>query len=149
MTTDPVMTEAMHAQDLANRGERDAARIAFTDLWDRLGPDRDPLHAVTIAHYLADLQDDPAEELAWDLRALAAADGLTDERAQRYHATLQVRGFAPSLHLNLAADYTKVGDRDAARRHLARAEDAVDVLGDDGYGRMIRGGIDRLRAELE
>ncbi|TQF69387.1 hypothetical protein FK531_11700 [Rhodococcus spelaei] len=146
--TDQVMADVAAAQELANGGDRAGARTAFAELWERVGPDGDPLHRVTLAHYMADVQDDPAEELAWDLRALDAADSLTDERAQAHHSSLQVRGFYPSLHLNLAADYVKVGDEDAARAHLDAAESVSSALADDGYGATIRGGISRLREQL-
>ncbi|WP_027501247.1 hypothetical protein [Rhodococcus sp. UNC363MFTsu5.1] len=145
---DPIMTGIMAAQELANGGDRAGARAAFATLWDRIGPDGDPLHAVTLAHYMADVQDEPADELDWDLRALRAADSLTDERAQRHHSSLQVAGFYPSLHLNLAADYAKLGEDDRARAHLELAEARVSALSDDGYGATIRGGIARLRERL-
>ncbi|MFC7449462.1 hypothetical protein [Rhodococcus daqingensis] len=145
---DPIMTGIMAAQELANGGDRAGARAAFATLWDRIGPDGDPLHAVTLAHYMADVQDEPADELDWDLRALRAADSLTDERAQRHHSSLQVAGFYPSLHLNLAADYAKLGEDDQALAHLERAEASVSTLSDDGYGATIRGGIARLRERL-
>ncbi|MFD4182098.1 hypothetical protein [Rhodococcus sp. NPDC058514] len=145
---DPTMTGIMAAQDLANGGDKAGARAAFATLWEQVGPDGDPLHAVTLAHYMADVQDDPADELEWDLRALAAADTLTDERAKQHHSSLQVAGFYPSLHLNLAADYAKLGDADAARVHLERAEARIGSLADDGYGATIRGGIARLRERL-
>jgi hypothetical protein len=129
--------------------DRTGAAADLVALWDEIGgPAADPLHAVSLAHFLADLQDDPAAELEWDQRALRAADGLTDERAREYHASLAVRGFYPSLHLNLAADHVKLADPAAARRHLDRAEAALPDLPPGGYGDMIRAGIARLRARL-
>ena len=143
---DPVMNRIMQAQELASSGDRAGARSAFENVWRDVGTD--PLHVVTLAHYMADVQDDPADELAWDLRALEAADSLTDARAQKHHASLQVAGFYPSLHLNLAADYKKLGRDTEAHLHLTQAQNAVGALGDDEYGHMIRSGIERLRAEL-
>ena len=99
-------------------GDRVGAYATFTELWASVGPDGDPLHRVALAHHLADVCDDPAEELEWDLRALAAADALTDDRAQAHHSSLAVRGFYPSLHLNLGEDYRKLGDLAAAREQL-------------------------------
>jgi hypothetical protein len=136
------------AQERAVAGDRAGAVACFTALWEEIGEDGDALHVVSLAHYLADLQDDPRAELDWDLRALRAAERLTDDRAKRHHDSLAVRGFYPSLHLNLAADYAKLGDRPAALKHLAAAEAALVDLPADGYGNMIRGGIERLRAEL-
>jgi hypothetical protein len=68
---------------------------------------------------MADVRDDPAGELEWDLRALYAADSLSDERVQEHHGSLAVQGFYPSLHLNLGEDYRKMGDRPAPANTLS------------------------------
>ncbi|WP_435157283.1 hypothetical protein [Amycolatopsis sacchari] len=139
--TDPTMlaiTEAVQAQD----------RERLLALWSTTGPGGDPLHRCTLAHYLADLCEHPAEALTWDVRALDAADTLTDERAQAHHAGLRVSGFYPSLHLNLADNYHKLGALDAARRHLAEARARLDVLPDDAYGATIRGAVKRLTRDV-
>lgn len=60
-----------------------------------------------------------ARRPVWDLRALKAADLITDERAAAAGLT--------GLHRGLAA---------------ARA------LDDDGYGQLVRGGLDRLSERL-
>jgi hypothetical protein len=147
--SDEVMEKIVAAIKLSHDGERDEAREHFAALWDEIGPDGDPFHRCTLAHYMADVQDDPNDELTWDLRALEAAEALTDERAQSYHASLTVEGFLPSLHLNLADDYNKLSDFTRAREHLERARETVHVLADDVYGAMIRSGIDRVTGELD
>lgn len=142
------MTAIAAAQEQAAT-DPDGALAALAAVWAEIGGEGgDPLHVVTLAHYAADLEDDPRRELEWDEAALRAAGRLTDERAQQHHATLHVRGFLPSLHLNLAADHAKLGGQEAARAHLAEAEATLDALADDGYGAMIRAGVARLRAEL-
>ena len=146
--TDEVMVAVGRAQAAALDGERDRARREFAELWERIGPEGDPLHRVTLAHYMADVQDDPHDELEWDRRALAAADSLTDERAKTYHASLAVRGFYASLHLNLGSDHEKLGQLDQAREQLARAELAQADLPPDGYGNLIRSGIAALHDRL-
>lgn len=98
---------------------------------------------------MADTQDDPADELAWDLRALSAAEELTGGRVNEPHQSLAVRAFYPSLHLNLAADYAKLGRSEAARTHLRRARGAVGVLADDRYGDGVRAAIGRLELRLQ
>ena len=70
--------------------------------------------------------------------ALCAADRLTDERARRHHATLDVCGFYPSLHLNIAAAHEKLGDLPAALPHLPEG----------AYGDLVRGGMEQLRERL-
>jgi predicted Zn-dependent protease len=142
------MTRIGQAAMLHHAGDREEARQRFLDLWAEIGEDGDPLHRCTLAHYLADTQDDPFDELAWDLRALTAAEELTNDRLQAYEGALAVRALYPSLHLNLAADYVKLGRTEAARTHLRRARGASDALGDNGYGDGVRGAISRLELRL-
>ena len=49
---------------LSQAGERDAARRVLEALWEDIGgEDGDPLHRCAVAHAMADVQDDPADEL--------------------------------------------------------------------------------------
>ncbi|MFC9518997.1 hypothetical protein ACFTSD_24970 [Nocardiaceae bacterium NPDC056970] len=137
-TPDQTMDAITRAVTLGRDGDTDAARAALLDLWAEITPSGDPFHRCTLAHYLADLYDDPAQALMWDVRALDAADNLTNDRVQEHHASLAVRGFYPSLHLNLADNLRRLGSFDAARSHLDAAAEHLDALGDDGYGAMIR-----------
>lgn len=145
---DAVMTRIGQAIMLLHGGDREEARNRFGALWSEIGEVGDPLHRCTLAHYMADTQDDPGDELAWDLRALSAAEGLSEERLARHQEALAVRAFYPSLHLNLAADYVKLQRPEAARVHIERARAATDALGDDGYGNGVRSAIDRLERRL-
>lgn len=97
---------------------------------------------------MADVQDDVRDELLWDRRALEAADLVSDEMASAAGVTSSVSGFYPSLHLNLGECYRKLGDDDQARQHLEAGLAAVGALPDDGYGHMIRGGLERLSQRL-
>ncbi|MFD9820857.1 hypothetical protein [Streptomyces violascens] len=146
---DIVMTRIGQAMMLLHGGDREEARNRFGALWTELGEDGDALHRCTLAHYMADAQDDAGDELAWDLRALAAADGLSQERLTEHHASLAVRAFYPSLHLNLAADYVKLHRPDDARLHLDRAYASLDALSDDAYGNGIREALRRLARQLD
>ncbi|MFD8735106.1 hypothetical protein ACFV06_09285 [Streptomyces sp. NPDC059618] len=145
---DAMMTRIGQAVMLHHAGDREEARGRFLNLWGEIGDGGDALHRCTLAHYMADTQDDPADELAWDLRALAAAEELTDGRVTEPHRTLAVRAFYPSLHLNLAADYAKLGRSEAARTHLRRARGAAGALADDRYGDGVRAAIGRLELRL-
>ncbi len=136
---DAVLTRIGQVVMLHHAGDREEARHRFLGLWAEIGEHGDALHRCTLAHYLADTQDDPGDELAWDLRALTAAEELTGTAA---------RALAPSLHLNLAADYERLGDRDAARLHLRRARTAADSLAPDRYGEGLRAAITRLDRRL-
>jgi hypothetical protein len=147
-STDAVMTRIGQAIMLLHGGDREEARNRFGAIWAEIGERGDALHRCTLAHYMADTQDDPGDELAWDLRALTAADGLSDGRVAEHGDSLAVRVFYPSLHLNLAADYVKLQRPDAARLHLDRARKASEVLADDGYGGGVRAAIGRLERRL-
>ncbi|MGW8063001.1 hypothetical protein ACVV2G_12130 [Streptomyces ziwulingensis] len=146
---DAVLTRIGQVVMLHHAGDREEARHRFLGLWAEIGEHGDPLHRCTLAHYLADTQDDPGDELAWDLRALSAAEELTRDRpADRREGALAARALYPSLHLNLAADYDRLGHREAARLHLRRARGAAESLAPDRYGEGVRTAIDRLEARL-
>lgn len=134
---------------LHHAGDREEARRRFLGLWAEIGAHGDPLHRCTLAHYLADTQDDPADELAWDLRALSAAEELAQDRPAGHEGALAARALYPALHLNLAADYARLGHAEAARAHLRQARGAAVALGDDGYGKGVRTAIGRLARRLE
>ncbi|MFF0533018.1 hypothetical protein ACFYT3_32195 [Nocardia amikacinitolerans] len=142
--TDTTMEAITRAVELGRAGDRDAARTMLTELWADLGPQGDPLHRCTLAHYLADLHDDAAQALTWDIRALDAADSLTDERVRRHHAGLEVRGFYPSLHLNLADNYRRLGSFEAARQQIEAARGCLHTLGEDQYGTMLRTAVEEV-----
>ena len=130
-------------------GDRAAARRGLAALWTEVEQSGgDAFHRCVIAHFLADLQDDLRDELMWDERALAAVAGVTDERAQEYHPSLQVRGFLPSLYLSLADDHRRLGDAARAHEFLERARGTVDALGDDAYGGLVRSGLDNVARAL-
>jgi hypothetical protein len=80
--------------------------------------------------------------------ALEAADALTDERARQAGAAGSVAGFYPSLHLDLGEAYRRLGDLERACDHLNRGRAARDALGDDGYGRLVKRGLDGLANRL-
>jgi hypothetical protein len=150
MITDPLLTRIGEGVELHHhRGQREAARDLFAQIWDDIGGEQgDPLHVCVLAHAMADVQDDVDQELIWDLRALAAADLVTDERAVEAGVTLPVAGLYPSLHLNVSECYRKLGDLGRAREHLQQAQAGIGALGDDEYAQLIKGGLERLAEQL-
>jgi hypothetical protein len=146
---DEVMTAIGAAVEQGRAGARASAREALVGLWERVGDTGDALHRCSIAHYLADLQDAVEDEVLWDQRALAAVADLSDERAQRFHESLQIRAFLPSLHLNLADGHRRAGDEEQAGRHLRIAGELAVELPDDAYGSLIRGGVRQVGELLE
>ena len=149
MITDPTLIRIGAAVQLNHQGKRDDARVLFAEIWDEIGGEQgDPLHVCTLAHAMADAQDDVREELVWDQRALAAVGMLTDARVAEAGIPLPVAGLYPSLHLNLSECYRKLGDLDRAREHLQQAQDTIGALGDDEYGKMIKDGMARIVEQL-
>nr|WP_050776851.1 hypothetical protein [Streptomyces sp. SPB074] len=121
-----------------------SARRKLLDLWSRIGVTGDPLHRCSLAHHLADLHEDPAQALAWDVRALDAADAVTEQRVQEHHAGLHIAGFYPSLHLNLADDYRRLGSFDAAAEHISAGKEHTTHLSQDAYGTFLRVALEEV-----
>jgi hypothetical protein len=146
---DDVMARVTAAVQRGQAGERATARQELESMWaevERGGGD--DFHRCVIAHFMADLQENQREELMWDERALAAVDGVSDERAQEFDESLQVRGFMPSLYLSLADDHRRLGDADRALEFLEKARATSDALGDDAYGELVRGALDKVSRAL-
>ena len=143
------MARIVTAVEHGRGGERVAARSALEALWDETGgDDGDAFHRCVLAHFMADLQDDERAELHWDELALAAVASVTDERAQEYDTSLQVRGMMPSLYLSVADDHRRLGEVERAREFLDRARSVMHVLGDDPYGATVRDGFEKITRAL-
>jgi hypothetical protein len=146
---DGVMARVTAAVQRGQAGERVTARHDLEAIWAEVEQGGgDDFHRCVIAHFLADLQEDGHKELMWDERALAAVEGVTDERAQAFHASLQVRGFLPSLYLSLADDHRRLGDANRAQEFLGKARATSDALGDDAYGELVRGVMEKVGRAL-
>ncbi|MFI9643310.1 tetratricopeptide repeat protein [Micromonospora sp. NPDC051925] len=150
MITDDTLARINEGVQLHHRqGQPQAARVLFAQVWDEIGGEwGDPLHVCVLAHSMADVQDDVQQELVWDQRALAAADLLTDDRVAQAGVPMSVAALYPSLHLNLGECYRRLGDLAQARECLRRAQAGIGALGDDEYGKLIKGGLDRLAQQL-
>lgn len=146
---DDVMARVTAAVQRGQAGDRVPARQELAVIWAEVeGDGNDDFHRCVIAHFMADLQDDQRDELMWDERALAAVDGVSDERAQEFDPRLQVRGFMPSLYVSLADDHRRLGDADRAHEFLGKAAAASDALGGDAYGDLVRGILDKVSQAL-
>ncbi|MFD5157284.1 hypothetical protein ACFWMJ_04315 [Streptomyces hawaiiensis] len=143
-TPDPTMEAIGQAVFEGRTGDTASARQKLLNLWSEIGVTGDPLHRCSLAHYLADLYEDPAPALAWDVRALDAADAVTEQRVQEHHAGLHIAGFYPSLHLNLADNYRRLGSFDAATEHINAAKEHAPDLPQDAYGAVLRTALDEV-----
>jgi hypothetical protein len=123
------------------QGRHGDAYQLFSRAWESSTND---FEACIAAHYLARHQETPQEMLHWNQTALDRAAAVGDER---------VRGFYPSLYLNLGFSYETLGDRETARSyyHLASGElPSVSNIPDTPYVATIRqaiaNGLDRLQS---
>ena len=146
---DEVMIRISQAMERGQRGDPAGARALFLEVWADIGERGDPLHRCALAHAMADVQDDAEAELTWDLRALAAADQLTDERVAAAGVAGSARSFYPSLHLNLADVYRRLGEQAHARAHVASGREVLDALAEDGYRQVVVDALDRVEAQLD
>jgi hypothetical protein len=144
--SDITMVRLGEAIGLSQTGDRPAARELLLQLWHDVGGESaDALHRCGIAHAMADVQDDPHDELFWDLEALVAADLVTDSRSEQ---AVEVAAFYPSLHLNIGDCYRRLGDVDSAWLHVREGRAAVAALPDNGYGQLVTEGLERLARRL-
>lgn len=141
---DETLTRIKDAFRLYCRAEVAEGRRLLLELWEELGPDKGYHRSVT-AHYLADTETELEEELKWDLRAMEAAQGV--DEGSPYAAAVEM--FFPSLHLNLADCYRRMGEFEKARHHADEGMAAGGVLGLDHYGQTVRGGLVRVQAQIE
>jgi len=142
---DPIIVRIAEGITLRHASQREAARLRFSQLWAEIGPGGDAFHRCALAHSMADVQDDPRDELVWDLRALEAADALTELDTP---APCSVSAFYPSLHLNLGDVYLRLGDLGRAQEHLERGQGASAALGTDRYGWLVTEALARLAERL-
>jgi rifampin ADP-ribosylating transferase len=120
------------AQGMGLEGEgkpREAATL-FYEAWDAA---TDNFEKFTAAHYVARHQNTVADKLRWDETALSFALTLEGD---------STKDILPSLYLNIAKCYEDTGDFENALKNYESANSFAAFLPDDGYGKMIRSGIE-------
>lgn len=113
------------------------ARRLFTQAWETSADDYE---ACIAAHFLARHQDNPQDTLRWNQEALSRADAAGGER---------VRGFYPSLYLNLGHSYETLGDTAEAARYYGLASQGMDQLPDGRYFSIVRGAVQAGQKRLQ
>src|SRR5580658_1320649 len=137
--TNPVVQLCARGIEIEHAGDVAQASEIYRQAWEEASC---PLEACTAAHYLARVQTDPGESLRWNLVALEQAALVTGE---------EIGVIYPSLHLNVAHGYELMGDpvgRAKALEHFLLAERACSSLGSDGYGSMIKKGVEAGLARI-
>jgi len=127
--------------DLEGGGKNEEAAKVFLQAWEQASDDKEKF---TAAHYVARHQENVADKLVWDEIALDLALKIKDD---------SVKGAYPSLYLNIAKGYEDLKEFDKAIKNYKTALSYVDSLHEDGYGKMIKGGIEngleRIKAHLK
>lgn len=76
------------------------------------------------------------EILRWNKESLDRADIVDDD---------MVKGFYPSLYLNMGSSYENLGNHAEAKRYYDLAFKRIGDLENDGYGNGVRGAIAEAR----
>lgn len=139
-------TEILDAVGTALQGDRSEGRQRLLVCWEGAAPG-DHAQRCVLAHYLADLEPELGDEIAWDERALAAFVFVGDSELAAIGIP-SAAGMAPSLHLNLGDGYLRAGRVTLAREQWEAGRRASSALSDDGYGALIRAGLGRLGERL-
>jgi tetratricopeptide (TPR) repeat protein len=114
---------------LEGEGKVEEAMALFGKAWDSAQNDTEKL---TAAHYIARQQETVADKLRWDNIALNLALNIN---------TIEVKAIYPSLYLNVAKCYEDMQQPEKARHNYREALKYTSYLPKDGYGDMIRAGI--------
>jgi hypothetical protein len=132
----PVVKLCAEGMALEAQGHPAEAMQAFTQAWEIAADD---FEASIAAHYVARHQKSDTETLRWNQISLDRANLVKDER---------VRGFYPSLYLNMGHAHETLGHLGEARHFYHLAQGAFEQLSDDRYGNIVRDavqrGLDRL-----
>src|ERR1700679_3904832 len=106
-----------------------AAAELFMQAWNEASND---FEKFTAAHYVARHQNTVADKLRWDEVSLNLALNINDDG---------IKGAYPSLYLNVAKCHEDLKDFDKENENYQLALLYTGFLNDDGYGNMIRAGI--------
>lgn len=111
-------------------GRAAEAKQLFERAWNE---STDDFEACIAAHYVARHQPTADETLRWNLEALRRAEAAADER---------VRGFYPSLYLNLAHSLETTGSAAEALRYYSLADAELAGLPPGPYANLVRVGVE-------
>jgi tetratricopeptide (TPR) repeat protein len=125
----PIIKLCAHGMQLEGEARRDEASAVFHQAWEQATND---FEKFTAAHYIARHQETVADKLKWDDTALQLALGLNDDG---------IKGALPSLYLNIAKCYEDLNDFTKAKENYQNGLAYTNFLHEDGYGNMVRAGI--------
>lgn len=150
-STAKLLQRAHEALRLHISGEHEAARTSLIALWEELGDQGNPMVRCSVAHYLADLQGSVESSLHWNLLAWQEVGRVAAPDQVETELGVSSRQLYPSLLLNLAEDYRKLGQSSLARDALDRARTELARLTPDqrpaGLDQALDALADRINVE--
>ena len=129
-TENKVVKLCAEGMEFEGKGENEKASEIFERAWNLSQND---FEKFTSAHYVARHQKSIAEKLKWDEKALNFALKINDKT---------IKGTLPSLYLNIGKCYEDMNDFDNARLNYITGDTYFEFLPSDGYGNMIKKGIE-------
>ena len=129
-TNNPVIQLCAQGMQLEGEGRPDEARQLFCKAWNEATT---PFEQFTAAHYVARHQPTTQDKLHWDEKCLQIALSMQDDGMKTTY---------PSLYLNVGKCYEDLGNKAEAAKNYIQAQAYTSYLADDGYGNMIRAGIE-------
>lgn len=124
------------AEGMNREGNREEALALFQEAWEIASTDKEKFIA---AHYLARQQQSVEEKLNWDRTALLHALQVPGEES---------KSVLPSLYLNIGKCHEDLGDLVQAENNYRLAAAFEKYLPTDGYGNLIRSGIQNGLARI-
>ena len=125
----PIVKLCIQAMDMEEKGKPKEASSIFLQAWNEAAND---FEKFTAAYYVARHQENIPDKLKWLETSLQLALKIND---------ITVNGAFPALYLNIAKCYEDLGDFDNARKNYQLALSFTSVLPGNGYGNMIKNGI--------
>jgi tetratricopeptide (TPR) repeat protein len=117
--------------DLEGQGKPAEAINHFGEAWSCAETD---FEKFTAAHYVARHQKTISDKLHWDEVSLRYALNIKDEG---------IKETLPSLYLNIGKCYEDLDDLENAKSNYQSALAYATFLPDNGYGKMIRAGVEK------
>lgn len=130
-TNNPIIQLCAQGMQLEGEGKPAEAKQLFYKAWYEATT---PFEQFTAAHYVARHQPTIKDKLHWDEKCLQLALGMAEDG---------IKATYPSLYLNVGKCHEDLGNKAEALRHYARAQEYTAFLTNDGYGNMIRAGIEK------
>ena len=122
--------------DLEGQGKLAEASNHFEEAWNLASTD---FEKFTAAHYVARHQKSISDKLNWDTTALKHALNINDD---------SIKETLPSLYLNIGKCYEDLSDFENAKNNYKSAFSFSTYLPDNGYGNMIKAGINRALGRI-